>query len=291
MLVGDRMMALTHHFLGNQIIAREHAERALTRPVRSIAPSSDRAFQFEHRVVVQASLARILWIQGLPDQAIRAGRKSLECALSTGHTLSLCLALTCICSVALWTGDVSEAKRLVAILLDHSSRYSLAYWQFWGRCFEAGLAVKTRKLSVGRTVLCDPLCSPAHEETLATLDEGLATKEVIARAENGLAGWCAAELLRIKAETLLSEGDATAGAGEGLLQRSLDMAREQGALSWELRTATSLARHWHGQRRMWEAHDLLGSVLARFTEGFETTDLVKARILLEEMVVRKPGTR
>src|SRR5207247_1574456 len=86
-----------------------------------------------------------------------------------------------------------------------------------------------------------------------------------------------------KAETLLRQADGNAAVAEGLFQRSLDTARKQGALSWELRTATSLARLWHGQRRTREAHDLLASVRARFTEGFETADLVKARMVLEDV--------
>jgi predicted ATPase len=97
--------------------------------------------------------------------------------------------------------------------------------------------------------------------------------------------------LAVKTETLLREGDGTAAAAERLLQRSLDIAREQGALSWELRTATSLARLWHQQHRTRDAHDLLESVRAQFTEGFETTDLIKARTLLEDLAVIKRGGR
>ena len=111
LLTGDRMMALAHHLSGNQIMAHQHAERALAQPARRIAPLSDRAFQFEHRVAALAALARILWIRGFPHQAIRAGRESLECAQSTGHSLSLCYALTTVCGVAMWTGDVPEARR------------------------------------------------------------------------------------------------------------------------------------------------------------------------------------
>ncbi len=289
LLTGDRMMALSQHFSGNQTMARQYAERALTKPARGIAPLSDRGFEFEHRVSTLAVLARILWIQGFPDQAIRAGRESLECAQSTGHSLSLCYALTAVCGIAMWRGDVPEASRWVAMLLDHSTRHSLPFWQLWGRCLEVALARRNGEMRVGQSVLRDPLCSPTQQEGMATVDEGLATQEVIARAENGLAGWCAAELLRVKAEALLKEGEATAAAAEGLLQRSLQTARDQGALSWELRTATSLARLWHQQHRTREAHDLLVSVYSRFTEGFETIDLVRVRTLLEDMAAIRRG--
>jgi len=62
---------------------------------------------------------------------------------------------------------------------------------------------------------------------------------------------------------------------------SLDWARRQGALSWELRTSTSLARLQHDQGgRIAEARSLLQSVYDRFSEGFETADLKTAKALL-----------
>jgi predicted ATPase/DNA-binding winged helix-turn-helix (wHTH) protein len=290
-LVGERMMAIAHHHLGNQITARHHVERALA---GSVAPSSDYSYLHDNRAAARAYLARILWIQGFPDQAICASLESLEDAQSTGHSLSLCLALMCSCAVVLWTGDLPEATRLVAMLRHHSSQHSLPFFQFWGRCFELALARRYGEKRAGWPVLRDPMCTPIYRETLASLDEGLATDEALVRAENGLAGWCAAELLRVKAQTLLrktkaeEEGD---GAAEGLLLRSLDIAREQGALSWELRTAMSLARLWHSQHRTQEARDLLGSVHARFTEGFGTTDLVNAGTLLKDLSVSRRTSR
>jgi predicted ATPase len=65
--------------------------------------------------------------------------------------------------------------------------------------------------------------------------------------------------------------------------RALDWARRQGALSWELRTASSLARLWRDQHRVEQARALLGSVYGRFTESFATADLREAKGLLEEL--------
>lgn len=68
--------------------------------------------------------------------------------------------------------------------------------------------------------------------------------------------------------------------GAALLRRSLAVAREQGALSWELRSATSLARHWQAHDRAGDARALLEPVYARFREGFGTDDLRTADALL-----------
>ena len=64
-------------------------------------------------------------------------------------------------------------------------------------------------------------------------------------------------------------------------QQSLEWARRQGALVWELRSTTSLARLWHRQRKTSQARALLAAVYRRFTEGFDTTDVVSAQTLLE----------
>jgi predicted ATPase len=61
------------------------------------------------------------------------------------------------------------------------------------------------------------------------------------------------------------------------------VARRQGALSWELRAATSLARRWRDQVRSKQARELLAPVYDRSTEGFATADLREAKSLLEEL--------
>jgi hypothetical protein len=57
----------------------------------------------------------------------------------------------------------------------------------------------------------------------------------------------------------------------------------QGALAWELRAATSLARLLRDQGRIRDGYDLLASVYGGFTEGFETADLQSAKRLLDEL--------
>ena len=70
---------------------------------------------------------------------------------------------------------------------------------------------------------------------------------------------------------------------EAKLTRALDIARSQSALSWELRSATSLARLWRSQGRRENAHRLLSYVYQRFDEGLGTADLVTARQLIDEL--------
>ena len=93
-----------------------------------------------------------------------------------------------------------------------------------------------------------------------------------------------ADLLRIKGDLLLMSGaaDGTPKA-ERCYVEGLEWARKQGALSWELRCATSLFRLWNQRDRAGEARELLASVYGRFTEGFETADLKAAQMLLNSI--------
>ena len=109
-----------------------------------------------------------------------------------------------------------------------------------------------------------------------------AIDDAIARAERTEELWQFPELLRVKGElVLLQDAAPQAAAAEDYFQRALDWAHRQGALSWELRAAASLARLLRDQGRSAEALALLQPIYDRFTEGFGTADLKAAKALLD----------
>jgi predicted ATPase len=115
--------------------------------------------------------------------------------------------------------------------------------------------------------------------------EGLTTAEqTIERAEHSEARWFFPESLRIKGELLLLQAaDGAATAAEAHFRQALHWARRQGALSWELRAATSLARLAGDQGRSADALAILQPVYDRFIEGFDTADLKAAKALLDDL--------
>ena len=93
-----------------------------------------------------------------------------------------------------------------------------------------------------------------------------------------------AEVYRLQGEITLSDGDAASvPEAEDLFSLSLEIARKQGALSWELRTAVSLARLWYETGRREHASLLLVPVVGKFSEGFYTPDLKQAMQLVNEL--------
>jgi predicted ATPase len=93
----------------------------------------------------------------------------------------------------------------------------------------------------------------------------------------------AAELRRTKGTLLLLDGTKEAArAAEEYFRASIRIAQAQGALSWELRAATSLARLLRDQSRSADVIACLQPIYDRFTEGFGTADLIAAKQLLDE---------
>jgi predicted ATPase len=127
-----------------------------------------------------------------------------------------------------------------------------------------------------------------HDEMLATFDVRLATPASIQRAEAGAADWCAAELLRAKAEWLVQSGPDHMLLAETLLLNSVALAARQGALAWELRATISLARLRAMQERRRSAREILQSVLKRCVEGLTTQDVRAAKDLLAGLAAVSP---
>lgn len=87
----------------------------------------------------------------------------------------------------------------------------------------------------------------------------------------------------IKGGMLLRAGSANVAAAEESFNHSIEMARRQGALAWELRSATDLAKLWRRQGRDQDARALLEPVHAKFTEGFWVVDVASSAALLEQL--------
>jgi predicted ATPase/DNA-binding winged helix-turn-helix (wHTH) protein len=300
---GDQMIGIVLHILGNQIVARCHIERALSRPLARPHRVRAMPFQIDPRVRTHGILAHILWLQGFPEQAMRAAHSAIENARTIDHAVSLCYTLAeTACPIAMLTGDLRALERFTAMLLDQAASRALLLADAWGRYFK-GVALIGRGdaatgLPVFRTalgVIRDVGCTLYQANVLGVLaealagagqiGEGLATvEEALARCERNEERWCIAELLRIKAELALAQGapQAAATAEKHFLQ-ALDWARRQETLAWELRAATGLARLWREQGRSAKALELLEPVYERFTEGFGTADLKTARALLDTL--------
>jgi predicted ATPase/DNA-binding winged helix-turn-helix (wHTH) protein len=302
-LIGERMTGAAQYFLGDLRSAGQRLERFLAEYVSPNHRSHIIRFQFDPRVPVRVLLAWILWLQGFPDRGRRTAEGSVEEARAANHAGSMCYALALgACPLALLFGDLTAAEQHVNMLVEHSTRHGLTLWRALGRS-EQGVLATIRGDNKSGPALLRSILGEVPDAGFALqivtflglwaavfgradrIEEELA--HIVAstvRSNQAGEGWLIAELLRLKGELLLLQGASGAAmTAEQLFRRSLEQARRQGALAWELRAATSLARLQRDQGRSADAVAVLNPVYDRFTEGFGTADLVAAKQLLEDL--------
>ena len=304
-------VSMAHWILGASLqLLGEYAE-ALTYAQRTYVRTAMPAVRRAHIarlgrdsfISAGSTIALIRWVQGLPDQSAKIARNVLADAEAGDHPLSLCLALTwCGCIIPLRTGDLQTAERSIARLKDEAQKHGLSAYYANGLCFEAQLLARRGDFVAAGRLLRSGLkdLQRTQSDTLYTsflsgraeilmtagqLDESLeAADEAVQRTEQTNALWWMPEARRIKGEVLFRLGRTT--DAEDHFHRSLDLANRQGALSWELRTVTSLARLLRDQGHSAAATALLQPVYERFIEGFELADLKAATALLSELRAR-----
>jgi len=298
--IADRMMATSYHYLGDQTNAWRYIEQMLTADVDPRPRSPLIRFKFDQRVAGRVVLSRVLWLRGFADQAWRTVRNAVADAEALADPATLCYSLSHGgCLVSLWVGNLAAAELYAEMLLDRSRKHGFAVWNDFASRLKGVVLVKAGDLDGGSPLLRAGLHETAESNAnlwfltgLGQMAEALGQAgrfaDGIATVERGLdrsqRGWLAPELLRIKGELLLLQGTTgTTEAVDDVFRRALDEAREQGTLSWELRAATSLARLLRSQGRFAEAIDCLQPIYDRFTEGFDTADLIAAKRLLDEV--------
>jgi predicted ATPase/DNA-binding winged helix-turn-helix (wHTH) protein len=300
-IMGGRILATALHYLGDQIAARHHIANAIAVLIPSAKEPRAVPVRFDMRVSSYYFHARILWLQGLLDQAMGVVARSIEEGRTIGHALSLASVLgQAACPISLLAGDLDAAARYGATLIEHTERHRIRLWQIWARCLLSLISIRRGEITEGLSILRGELeragkaLVPARftlvlGEFSACLGEVGQIAEGIVSVNNTLdrcktrdEGWYLPELLRIKGELLLKDGTVGSVANaKDCFYDALQLAQRQGALFWELRNALSLARLLVAEARLDNARQVLVPVYLKFREGFNTADMIAARALLD----------
>jgi len=291
-------VGMAHHYLGDQAAAQLHLERGMTLAVE-LGIVNANFFGLDPRISALSCLARTLWLRGFSDQALRIVQNAIDEAASRGHPVSVCGSLLHAPMLLLWTGDLPGASDLIEQLIVYAGRYSLAPYLAHGIALKGELAIARDEPESGLDLLRGVLESLRAQQYnilitdfIGALAEGLRKtgqfKEAlftingaIARATNSGVEFDLSELLRIKSQILAAQHDRESAMG--CLTEAIAAARAQSALAWELRSAMALARLLAEDGQRDQARHALAIVYDRFTEGFETVDLMLARAMLEDL--------
>jgi predicted ATPase/DNA-binding winged helix-turn-helix (wHTH) protein len=289
------MLGSSHHLVGNLAAARTALSEAMRQQVFP-AQASSKLMDFQSKA--QLVMARTLWLQGLPDQAVDAVREAER--YKPAGALSTCQALILAADVFYFKRDWTTLEEYLDQLIHHAAEASLEPYRWFAIGFKGEVALRRGEVETGIDIIRDAigwlqvdrfeLYLPGLKCALA---EGLATRGywdqaldlvsgVIDTVQQGGGAYNLPELLRVHGELLAGAGNDT--KAERRFRQSIVTASKQGALSWHLRTATSLARLWARNGRRGEARVMLEGVYTSFIEGFGTEDFKAAKLLLNTLV-------
>ncbi|WP_158932368.1 winged helix-turn-helix domain-containing protein [Acidisphaera sp. S103] len=262
------------------------------------------SFPAHHPSMSRILLAEMLLLRGFAERASNEAQASLDELNAADPHLSLHRVFTFgICRIAIMTGDLVTADREIARLTNLSTRLNAPFLQAMGRFLEGQVMVERGAFSEALSTLRGEFDVDGQtrqyfydQEAKGTLAQAFAGVGRFGEALNAVDDaitnasqrdaqvWYLPELLRIKGEVLLLQAaDRSGFTAEDCFNQAGEIARDQGALFWELRIALSLARFRVTQRREDEARVILLPVYERFTEGFATADLRAARTMLDAL--------
>lgn len=256
---------------------------------------------FDHRVHALCGQARCHWLRGRCDQAADLAQYAIEEAESLDHPVTLCIALIWAGSVFLWRGDWAREESVIEQLHAHATKHSLSPYAAVAIGLRGEVAVRRARSQLGVELLSESL-RVVHTDRyemrtgvfMGALAEGLAElgkhAEALAAIEEALGlierygGYSnMPEALRVKGEILTNIPGADLQSAEQCFLDAIHCARQQGALSWELRSSSSLAKLLLRRGQVESARRVLAPVHGRFAEGHGTIDLVTAQNLLAAM--------
>lgn len=284
------LAGVSHHLFGDQARARRELETSLQKSAPS-ERSRTLYYGFDHRNRSGIALSRVLWLQGLPDQARRLAVQTEVEAIALDHPVTRCIALIWGHSIYVWTGDEAQAKASldtfaqIAEVNGFVPYIAVALGERGVRSIQTGLVregVSWIQESLARLHAARyELLTTAFEHALAhgllldgQPDEALRTVDAtLARCRGNGEAFALPELLRLRARIVQHYGPDQLGEAERLLDEALDISRKQGARAWELRSAHDLAELWLAQGKIRQALALLGSLREAFVEGWDTADL------------------
>jgi predicted ATPase/DNA-binding winged helix-turn-helix (wHTH) protein len=294
--MANYMRGVTYHHVGRILQAESHFELSLHRDDETSRQSLIKRFGYDRKVDALAVLANAVWLRGSPDQARRLSLTSIAEARQLDHAVPLCVALAWASFNAyLISPDDPETEALANELVDHAAKYAVESYHGFGLSMQAlcrlrrdgGDAVSAtlyrglEKLSAARYGVFNWILQAEFARCMAVAGrhrQGLAVFER-AKINLGEAQWYAPELLRIRGELALGNGEGLA-AGRQYFLSALELSDRQASLSWALRAATSLAIAEKSLGRKEAAWRTLQATHAKFREGLETSDLRLAKQVL-----------
>jgi len=294
--VAERTVGVMHTFAGSFRAARPHFERslALFEPGRD----DDLAFRFGHDSGVGnlANAAVCFWILGEVERSVDFINQAEARCTALSHAATRALGNNIAAIFYLMRGDRSQAAARGARVADLARQHDLPMWRAFASFFDWGdephgsarvrdsMRRGLELLRAQNVCLYDGLLKSALAEEEAETGNFEGAIEIVddALASSARTGQRTydTELHRLRGEMLLKRSPVDVAPAETALQRAIALACEQGARSFGLRAALSLAKLYRSTARPAEAEAVLAPALEGFASTPEMPEIAEAQALL-----------
>ncbi|ANB76391.1 hypothetical protein AYM40_29600 [Paraburkholderia phytofirmans OLGA172] len=311
--LADQMVGVSRCWLGEHADARALVEGGLAhlRSRRQTKPESE-GFRVDPMVVANGTLARVLWVQGHPEQAMALIESTIKRVSSDMQEPSLSQVLGgSAIPLALLSGDLPTAAHYLDMLRKQATVHRLEVWQECCDCLTGHLDILNGRPEIGLPMLDAGLAAlqmrgfrtmqismvGSWAEALAHAGDTVEARRVLVETlaycnENGNHLF-SPDFWRILGLVSSLEACAAAARGASPIEHeteaqasflhAIELAQQQGARMWELRAAIPLAQLWISQQRHKEAIELLDPLCATFTHPGASLDVRTGCALLVKL--------
>ncbi|MCP4375864.1 MAG: AAA family ATPase [bacterium] len=282
---------------GKPVVAQQHLEQGL-----ALFPDQPARHSHATGIPSVACLAYSAWTRwhlGYSDQALRDAQQALALAEELRHPLSLAIALSLLAELHQFRLEPSAtlgfSKRAIAL----SKEQGFPFWESTALVLQGWAQTLLGQTSVGLSSVQQGIQvfrATGAQVQLSSWFGLLAEVHAAAnRPEQGLVAidqalhwvqqtnerYYEPEIQRLHARLLRQAKPAEYGLAEQALRCSIAGAQSQGALTRELRASMDLAELRRDQGHKLVVDKLVQPLYSRYTEGFDTPDLQRARAMLD----------
>jgi predicted ATPase/DNA-binding winged helix-turn-helix (wHTH) protein len=296
--IANSMLGAAYYMHGEQRRAQSHLERAL-QSAPLLRRFNATQYLFDLRTTSLFNLTRSYWFTGNLDRAVGYAKMTIEEAERSDHPIALSRALILTMPLYFWIDDLKQVDQNISRLEFTAEKHSLMPFRAVALGLKGRYLIRTGHAIDGIEHLRDSLAKLAlqryemlatdfvselavslakrgeREEALTLVDESIAIQIELGRPLHLPA------LFLAKGLTFASGDMPDIQSVEGCLREAMSLARQQSALSFELRAGLELARVWIDRGEVERAYDLVEPIYRQFSEGFATPDLIVARKMLE----------
>jgi predicted ATPase len=306
--IADSMMGAACHLRCEHLRAQECLKRSLQGSPR-LRQFNASQYLFDLRSSSLIVLTQSLFFTGNLDQAAHYASMNIEVAVRSGHPIGLCRALIHPMRLYFWVDDLEQVERGLSTLEHIAESHSLAPLRAVALGLRGRYLIRIGRMADGVQHLRESLEKLAlHRyeilkgDLVSDLTVALAKQNARSDALALVDQWIfdAGKANKPLHLPFLAKGSAFASgdlpesvSAEEYFAKAMMQARQESALPFELRAGLELARIWIGRGELQRAHDLIGPVYSRFSEGLTTPDLISARRIFEQtsLPARQTGQR